>query len=86
LDQSIGRCGDQTSFAGSLNLGTITYFGTYSISEADSGIAVYVEGSSFPNWSSRVQKRFVAITGDQLTLTVRSPGGDVVDVIWKWSK
>jgi Lipocalin-like domain len=29
--------------------GTITYFGTYSISEADSSIAIYVEGSSFPN-------------------------------------
>ncbi len=66
--------------------GTITYFGTYSISEADSSIAVYVEGSSFPNWNGTDQKRFVAIAGDQLTLTVRPPGGDVVDVIWKRSK
>ena len=63
--------------------GTITYFGTYSVSEADSSIAIHVEGSSFPNWNGTDQKRFVAITGDQLTLTVRPPGGDVVDVIWK---
>jgi hypothetical protein len=63
--------------------GTITYFGTYSISEADSSIAIHVEGSSFPNWNATNQKRFVAITGQQLTLTVRPPGGDVVDVIWK---
>jgi hypothetical protein len=55
--------------------GTITYFGTYSTSEADSSIAVYVEGSSFPNWNGTDQKRFVAIAGDQLTLTVRPPGG-----------
>ncbi|WP_210264752.1 lipocalin-like domain-containing protein [Bradyrhizobium archetypum] len=63
--------------------GTITYFGTYSINEADSSIAIHVEGSSFPNWNGTDQKRFVTIAGDQLTLTVRPPTGDVVDVIWK---
>jgi hypothetical protein len=63
--------------------GTITYFGTYSINEGDSSIAIHVEGSSFPNWNSTDQKRFVAIVEEQLTLTVRPPGGDVVDVIWK---
>src|SRR3954470_20319466 len=62
--------------------GTITYFGTYSVSDADSSIAIHVEGSSFPNWNGTDQKRFVAITEDQLTLTVRPPGGDVVDVTW----
>ena len=63
--------------------GTITYFGAYSINEADSSIAIHVDGSSFPNWIGTDQKRFVAIAGDQLTLTVRPPGGGVVDVIWK---
>jgi hypothetical protein len=63
--------------------GTITYFGTYSIMEADSIITVHVDGSSFPNWNGTDQKRFVAIAGEQLTLTVHPPGGDVVDVIWK---
>ncbi len=63
--------------------GTITYFGTYSISEADSSIAIHIEGSSFPNWNGSDQKRFVAIAGDQLTLTVRPPNGEIVDVIWK---
>ena len=65
--------------------GTITYFGTYSITEADSSIAIHVEGSSFPNWNGTDQKRFVAIAGDQLPLTVRPPAGDPVDVIWKRS-
>src|SRR5438132_5296101 len=32
-------------------LGTITYFGTYSVSEADRLIAIHVEASSFPNWN-----------------------------------
>jgi hypothetical protein len=63
--------------------GTITYFGTYTVSEADSSIAIHVEGSSFPNWNGTDQKRFVLLVGDQLTLTVRLPDGDVVDVIWK---
>jgi Lipocalin-like domain len=62
---------------------TITYFGTYSANEADSSIVIHVEGSSFPNWNGTEQKRFVAIAGDQLTLTVRPPAGDIVDVIWK---
>lgn len=66
--------------------GTISYFGTYSTKEADSSIAIHVEGSSFPNWNGTDQTRFVAIAGDQLTLTVRPPGGDVVDVIWNRAK
>jgi hypothetical protein len=63
--------------------GTITYFGTYSANEADSSITIHVEGSSFPNWNGTEQKRFVAIVGDRLTLTVRPPTRDVVDVTWK---
>jgi hypothetical protein len=66
--------------------GTITYFGTYSANEADSSIAVHIEGSSFPNWNGVDQKRVVAIAGDQLTLTVRPPTGEIVDVTWKRSK
>ena len=66
--------------------GTITYFGTYSTNEIGDSITIHVEGSSFPNWNGSDQKRFVAIVGDQLTLTVRPPGGDVVDVIWKRAK
>ena len=66
--------------------GTITYFGTYSANETDSSIAIHVEGSSYPNWNGTDQKRFVAITGDQLTLSVRPPNGDVVEVLWKRAK
>jgi len=63
--------------------GTMTYFGTYAVVEADSSIAIHIEGSSFPNWNGTDQKRFVAIDGDRLTLTVRPPNGEVVDVVWK---
>jgi hypothetical protein len=63
--------------------GTMTYFGTYLVSEVDRSITIHIEGSSFPNWNGADQKRFVAITGDQLTLTIRPPSGESVDVVWK---
>jgi len=66
--------------------GTITYFGTYAVIETDRSIAIHVEGSSFSNWNGGDQKRFVEIAGDQLTLTVRPPNGEIVDVIWKRAK
>jgi hypothetical protein len=62
--------------------GTITYFGTYSTSDADSSIAIHIEGSSFPNWNGTEQKRFVSIAGERMTLTVRPRAGDIVDVTW----
>ena len=52
----------------------------------DRSIAIHIEGSSFPNWNGADQKRAVAITGDRLTLTVRPPNGDIVDVVWKRAK
>lgn len=52
-----------------------SYFGTYSVSEADSSIAIHIDGSSFPNWNGDDQKRFVAIVRDQLTLTVHPRAG-----------
>jgi len=64
-------------------LGTITYFGTYSVSEADRTIAIHVEASSFPNWNGTDLERLFEITQDQLRLTVRPPRGGSVDVLWK---
>ena len=66
--------------------GTITYFGTYSVNEADGSIAIHIDGSSFPNWNGVDQKRIVAIAGDRLTLTVRPPTGETVDVVWRRAK
>ena len=62
--------------------GTITYFGTYSASDADRAIAIHIDGSSFPNWNGADQKRIVAITGDQLKLTAPVAFG-TAEVVWK---
>jgi len=66
--------------------GTMTYFGTYSASEADSSIAIHIEGCSFPNWNGGDQRRGVAIAGDRLTLTVHQPTGEIIEVIWTRAK
>ena len=65
--------------------GTMTYFGTYSLSEADRTISIHIEAASFPNWSGADQTRTFAITGDELTLTARALGGSA-DVVWRRAK
>jgi Lipocalin-like domain len=64
-------------------LGTITYFGTYTVNEADRIIAIHVDASSFPNWNGTDLERLFEVTPDRLKLTVRPPRGGTVDVLWK---
>jgi len=68
--------------------GTITYFGTYTVSEADRTISIHVVNSSFPNWNGANQKRIFTITGDELKLTnpVASIGQGTTEVTWKRAK
>jgi hypothetical protein len=49
--------------------GSIAFFGTYTVDEADKSYTVQVEGSTLPNWVGTAQKRPVAIAGDELTIT-----------------
>jgi hypothetical protein len=64
-------------------LGTVTYFGTYSVNETDRAMAIHVEASSFPNWNGTDQERLFEIIEDELKLIVRPPRGGHVDVLWK---
>jgi hypothetical protein len=68
--------------------GTITYFGTYTVSEADRTISIHVVNSSFPNWNGANQKRIFTVSGDELKLTnpVASTGGGTTEVVWKRAK
>ena len=62
--------------------GTMTYFGTYTVREADRIIDIHIEASSFPNWNGADQTRGFAIDGNELTLTVAALGGHA-EVKWK---
>jgi hypothetical protein len=68
--------------------GTITYFGTFTVSESDRMISIHVVGSSFPNWNGANQKRILTVSGDELKLTnpVASTGGGTTEVVWKRAK
>jgi Lipocalin-like domain len=54
--------------------GSISYFGTYSVSGTD--LMLHVEGSTFPNWTGTDQKRVnLSVTGDGLKYTNPTPSG-----------
>jgi hypothetical protein len=48
--------------------GSIAYFGSYTVSEADKTLNLKVESSTFPNWTGQDQKRTFTLNGDDLTL------------------
>ena len=53
--------------------GSLAYFGTYSVNEAERSYTVQIEASIFPNWVGTAQKRMIAISGDEFTIT--NPAG-----------
>jgi len=54
--------------------GSLSHFGTYSVSGTD--LIFHVEASTFPNWSGSDQKRInLAVTGDELKYTNLAPSG-----------
>jgi hypothetical protein len=66
--------------------GSISYFGTYSVSGTD--LLLHVEGSTFPNWTGTDQKRVnLSVTGDDLKYTNPTPSGGPagaeLPLIWK---
>ena len=64
--------------------GSLAYFGTYSVSEADHTLNSHLEGSTFPNWRGADQKRVLKLSGDELTLTnPRSSASGSATSVWK---
>ncbi len=65
--------------------GSLAYFGTYSVNEAEKIITTVVEGSTYPNSEGETLKRVVTrITAD--TLVYKNPAttrGERVEAAWK---
>jgi hypothetical protein len=67
--------------------GSISYFGTYSVSGTD--LLLHVDGSTFPNWTGTDQKRInLSVTGDDLKYTNSAPSGGgagaaAIPLVWK---
>ena len=65
--------------------GSIAYFGTYSVNEADKSFTVQVEGATFPNWTGTAQKRGLSISGDELAF-VNAAGSSGGSNESKWKR
>ena len=68
--------------------GVLSYFGTYTVSEADKTINYRIERSSFPNQVTGADaKRVATLTGDELKLDNpgRTAGGRTV-MVWRRAK
>jgi hypothetical protein len=70
-----------------IGAGSISYFGTYSVSGTD--LIIRVEYSSFPNWNGTEQRRTnFTLAGDELKYTNTAPsvGGPAAVLVWKRAK
>ena len=69
--------------------GSLAYFGTYSVNEADKVITAQIEGSTFANMiGGPDQKRIItSLTADELKFTNPvSTSGATLELVWKRAK
>jgi hypothetical protein len=76
--------------AQAINLGSIAYFGAYTVDEASKTIALQLESSTYPNQLSVPQKRVItALTADELKLTnatTTAGDGSTINFVFKRAK
>ena len=65
--------------------GTISYYGTYSVNEAEQALAMHIDACSYPNFDGVNQKRPFTLKGDTLSFINRqsSVAGSTVHQTWK---
>jgi hypothetical protein len=65
----------------------LSYFGSYTVNEAEKSYAIQIEASTFANQTTTPAKRLVEINGDEMkvTNTGRLAGGQTI-IVWKRAK
>jgi hypothetical protein len=65
--------------------GSIAYFGTYTVNDADKMLVMHLDGSTYPNWAGTDQKRTLELSGDEMKFINQNPsmGQGTVTVSWK---
>jgi Lipocalin-like domain len=65
--------------------GSISYFGTYSVNEADSTMTLHIERCSFPNWNGTDQiRQITSLTAQELKYTNPTASfGGAAELTWK---
>ena len=66
--------------------GTLSYFGTYAVSEPDRTVTFHIESSSFPNLNDTDQKRTIMLAGEDLKLENPAPRRGAVPVVQVWKR
>jgi Lipocalin-like domain len=68
--------------------GTLSYFGTYVVSDLDHVLTFHIESSSFPNLNDTDQKRMLTLAADHLTLANSAPrrGSGPTLQVWQRAK
>jgi Lipocalin-like domain len=51
----------------------VTYFGTYSTSDADKTLTYHIERSTWPNFEGQDQVRLVTVKGDEMSYKSKAP-------------
>ena len=66
-------------------LGSIAYFGTYSVNEAKNEFVLTIKGSTFPDYEGTEQTRPFTLVGDELRSINPNPslGGSPLDLVLK---
>jgi len=70
---------------GANNQGTLAYFGTYSVDEANKIVTFHTQASTFPNSEGEAIKRIVTkVTADELIYTnPANTSGERVEAVWR---
>ena len=70
------------------NAKSISYFGTYTVGDADNSMTLHIDGSSRANADGRNQKRIITFSGDELIQDTPPSAGPkgTVKVTWKRSQ
>jgi len=65
--------------------GTLAYYGTYSVSDADKVMTVRIEGSTFANQIGTVQKRLItSLASEEMKFTnPAATSGGQLELVWK---
>ena len=70
--------------------GSLAYFGTSTVNEADKTIITHIERSTFPNWNGTDRKVKFNLAGDELdTVSTAMPstgGAGTAHLVWKRAK
>ena len=69
--------------------GSLAYFGTSTVNEADKTITTHIESCTFPNWNGTDRKVTFNISGDELdTVSTATPstGTGTARLVWRRAK